>query len=228
MVLYIGDTHGILEINKLSAFVNVLGEEDYLVVLGDFGLLWSEKDDDIQKESLQWLSWLEQQSFTTLFIDGNHENFHILNSYPIEMWNGGKVHKINSKVIHLMRGQVFKIDGYTYFTMGGASFIDRYRRIEKVDWWQEEMPSDEEYNEALCNLDKCDWRVNFVLTHSAPNHILPLIGQHMQKDKLTCFLESISDDLDFDCWFFGHFHTDSCFKDKRGKTYICSYHKLCF
>lgn len=34
--------------------------------------------------------------------------------------------------------------------------------------------------------------------------------------------------LDFNCWYFGHFHTDNCFKDERGKTYICSYHKPCF
>ncbi len=37
-------------------------------------------------------------SFTILFVDGNHENFTLLNSYPIEEWHGGKVHKLNEPI----------------------------------------------------------------------------------------------------------------------------------
>ena len=46
---------------------------------------------------------------TVLFVDGNHENFDLLNAYPVEMWKGGKVHNIKPDIIHLMRGQVFEI-----------------------------------------------------------------------------------------------------------------------
>ena len=48
-----------------------------------------------------------------LFIDGNHENFDKLNSYPVETWCGGKVHKIRNNVIHLMCGEVYCIEGNT-------------------------------------------------------------------------------------------------------------------
>ena len=54
---------------------------------------------------------LEEKPFTTLYVDGNHENFDRLYGYPIENWQGGKVHKIRPSVLHLMRGQVFEI-GY--------------------------------------------------------------------------------------------------------------------
>ena len=75
----------------------------------DTGGIW-EKDRESSREKW-WLDWLEAKSYTTLFVDGNHENFDRLYDYPVEEWHGGKVHKIRSSVIHLMRGQVFEIDG---------------------------------------------------------------------------------------------------------------------
>ena len=43
---------------------------------------------------------------------------------PVSEWNGGKVHFVRPNVIHLMRGQVFTLQGQTYFTFGGASSHD--------------------------------------------------------------------------------------------------------
>ena len=76
------------------------------------------------KEETMLLDWLDCKSFTTLFVDGNHENFDRLYDYPVENWHGGKVHKIRPSVIHLMRGQVFDIDDRSIFTFGGASSHD--------------------------------------------------------------------------------------------------------
>ena len=56
--------------------------EDYVVLLGDVGLVWDYKGES--KTEKWWLDWLEDKSFTTLFIDGNHENFNRLNAYPTE------------------------------------------------------------------------------------------------------------------------------------------------
>ena len=39
---------------------------------------------------------------------------------PVEIWNGGKIHRIKDSVIHLMWGQIYTIDGYKFFEMGGA------------------------------------------------------------------------------------------------------------
>ena len=221
MIYFIGDTHGYLEISKLRH--SPAKEGDYAVVLGDFGLLWAEPNKKGYKQDLWWLKWLQNKPFTTLFVDGNHENFNLLNSYPVEEWNGGKIHRINDKVIHLIRGQVFTIDGQTFFTMGGATSIDKCYRKEGESWWKEELPSEAEYDEALANLDKCNWKVDFVLTHCAPNRILQQISPYMDKDKLTCFLDTIAADLDFKCWYFGHYHCDEQFGDEQGKKYICSY-----
>ena len=86
---------------------------------------------------------LRELPVTTLFVDGNHENFEQLNSYGVDIWNGGKVHFVESKIIHLMRGQVFDIDGTRFFTFGGAHSIDKNLRAEGITWFPEEIPTRE-------------------------------------------------------------------------------------
>ena len=39
---------------------------------------------------------------------------------PVAEWHGGKVHRIRPHVLHLMRGQIFELEGCRFFTMGGA------------------------------------------------------------------------------------------------------------
>jgi len=124
MIYITGDTHGIIDWGKIntSRFPEQkdLTKDDYLIVLGDFGGVWGDADQDryIQKT-------YGERNFTTLFIDGNHENHDLLDSYPVEEWCGGKVHRITDSIIHLMRGQVFVINGIKFFTMGGAESTDK-------------------------------------------------------------------------------------------------------
>ena len=111
MIWVTGDTHGdwIHRVN-MDSFPEQreMSKDDYVIILGDFGI-W--RDSPQQR---WYLNWLEEKHFTTLFIDGNHENYDILDSYPVEEWHGGKVHFIKPSIIHLMRGQVFDIDGLKF------------------------------------------------------------------------------------------------------------------
>jgi hypothetical protein len=174
---------------------------------------------------------LDCKSFTTLFVDGNHENFDRLYNYPVEGWHGGKVHKIRPSVIHLMRGQVFEIDGKNIFTFGGASSHDidggilepddpgykkkkkeldqgwRPYRINRVSWWSQELPSAEEMEEGRRNLALHDYVVDFVVTHCCSSSTQILLGGSMYKpDILTTYLEKIRQSTRFKKWFFGHYH----------------------
>jgi predicted phosphodiesterase len=134
MIYLTGDTHGSLDIRKLSTSrfpeQRQMKKEDYVVVLGDFGLVWNNDKDD-----MYWRKWLEEKPFTTLFVDGNHENFDLLNNFEEVPWKGGKVQFINSSIIHLMRGQVYEIEGKKFFTMGGASSLDKQYRVAGKSWW---------------------------------------------------------------------------------------------
>ena len=136
MILITGDIHGSHDIHKLSNkgnpdfkdIFNTMTKDDYVIICGDFGLVWNN-----DKEDMWWRSWLNDRPFTTLFVDGNHENFDLLNAYPVENWHGGKIHRIAPSIIHLMRGQLFDIEGKSFFTMGGAESHDsEFRTIGKA------------------------------------------------------------------------------------------------
>lgn len=224
-----GDTHGMTDWEKLNT-TNFPEQKymsdhyDFLIIVGDFGGIWdgAEQDNYILKT-------YNQRNFTTLFIDGNHENHDLLDKYPVEEWNGGKVHKISDRVIHLMRGQVYNIFGTTFFTMGGAESTDKEYRKEGESWWARELPSDEEYEEALRNLEKVNFEVDIVLTHCAPegyigknmsavynSDISRLLANNMagvvdrSGNRLTKFLDELITEhgLQFRHWYFGHYHRD--------------------
>jgi predicted phosphodiesterase len=94
---------------------NTWSENDYLIVCGDFGYIFL--NDDREKA---FLDYLETKPYTICFVDGNHENFPVIYSYPKELWHGGYIHRIRKNILHLMRGQVFEIEGKKIFTFGGA------------------------------------------------------------------------------------------------------------
>lgn len=208
MIYVTGDIHGEHDIHKLSSKAfsqqHELTRDDYVIVCGDFGLVWNS-----DASENHWLRWLEEKPFTLLFVDGNHENFDLLNAYPVEQWKGGSIHRIRENVLHLMRGQVFEIDGHTFFTMGGASSIDREYRIENRSWWSAELPSDEEYAEAEKNLFERSSKVDYIITHTAPSSLAGLLCPGgFVPDRLTRYLESLAASVSFGHWYFGHFHTD--------------------
>lgn len=212
MIYFTGDIHGGIDIHKLGSRIapqlKELTKSDYVIICGDFGLIW----DDSAEEKF-WRKWLEEKPFTILFIDGNHENFDKLNAFPVTEWNGGKIHRISDSIIHLMRGQVFTIDGKKIFTMGGASSHDKEYRKEGVSWWPEELPSYEEYEEARRNLKAHDQKVDIIVTHCAPfnvQHEIVLRKREFsyRSDSLTDFLSEIEWNTDFSAWFCGHYHVD--------------------
>ena len=128
MIYVTGDTHSDVRrfTNKKFPLAKELTKDDFVIICGDFGLVWDHHGES--GEEKHWLWWLESRPFTTLFVDGNHENFDRLLSYPVEEWNGGKIHRIRPSVLHLMRGQVYDLPfGDTtkrIFTFGGAKTRD--------------------------------------------------------------------------------------------------------
>lgn len=186
-----------------------LCREDYVIICGDFGGIWNNS-----AEEKYWIKWLENKNFTTLFIDGNHENFDLLGDYPVISYKGGRAHKISDSIYHLMRGQVFSICGKRIFTMGGASSHDKEFRTEHKNWWSAEMPSGEEYEEARKNLLKNKNAVDIIITHCAPASIQESFFSEYEQNELTEFLEEIKQTCSYDKWYFGHYHTD-CDVDTR-------------
>ena len=93
-----GDIHGLIDIEKVVRFFQEReGEytaEDYLIICGDVGVCGFSKDMEYEtREALRKLP------VTVLFVDGNHVNFHELNSLGVELWMGGKVHFVEDGII---------------------------------------------------------------------------------------------------------------------------------
>lgn len=211
-MLYVtGDTHGDLDFQKILDWTEATKlnkDKDYLVILGDFGYVWENKRDNYEKEKLDFISCLP---FTTLFIDGNHENHSRLNAMRVVNFMGGKAHKVYDSIYHLMRGQVYEIAGKRIFTFGGASSIDKHLRTDGVSWWKEEEFNYREANTAYDNLNKINWEVDYVLTHSAPLSIRDKLfeGNNLYKPSATeRLLEAILRNIKFKRWYFGHYHID--------------------
>lgn len=232
MIYVTGDIHG----NPVRLSTDIFPEqkemtkEDFLIILGDFGLVWDYRG--ANKNEKYWLDWLERKSFTTLFIDGNHDNFSRLNSYETSEFYGGKCNFIRPSVIRLKRGQVFNLQGKKFFTFGGAKSHDirdgilepgdprikkwnkdynKMFRINGVSWWKEELPSQEEMDEGIHNLSKENNRVDYILTHCPPTSILKQMdgGSGLyQADILSDYLQTIKENVEYKKWLFGHMHVN--------------------
>lgn len=245
-----GDIHS--ELSRLNE-VNFpqqheLTKEDIVIILGDFGLVWYNKEiygEDsysLNREN-QKLDWLNDRPFTTCFIDGNHENHDRLDTeFPVVAFHGGKAHQIRPNIYHLMRGEIFDFEGYRFFCFGGAAshdiqdgilyqkdfgcladLISLYQfnasqhlrqRIDKISWWEREMPSRAEMDNGIKNLQKVNGKIDFVLAHSLPVNVLPLITIREGADPLTTYFQDevlpiIQPNNDKQIiWYSGHYHID--------------------
>lgn len=240
MVYITGDTHAEW-INRLNikSFPEQreMSKDDYVIICGDFGI-W-----DNSKREKYNLDWLEERSFTTLFVSGNHENYDILDSLEVKQWHGGKVNFLRSSVIHLMRGQIFNIENSLFFTFGGASshdisagilepddpnFKEKKKNLDKnpyalyrinhISWWERELPNEEEMQEGLDNLKKYDNKVDYIITHCPYTSLLNKLdgGSGLyQSDRLTDYLQHIKEVVSFKYWLFGHMHIDKQFYNEN-------------
>ena len=211
MIYLTGDIHGSIDISKLNTrqFTEqeYLTKNDYLIVCGDFGLVW-----DNSNEDLYWRKWLDEKPWTTLFLDGNHENFNLLDEFPeVDMFSG-KAQKISDSIYHLMRGEVYLFGGKTFLTMGGAESHDKQCRTPGINWWAEEMPNDAEMQHALSRLMVWDNRVDYILTHCAPRELEAEIDQYPE-NQLTKFLQYLYENVQFGQWYCGHYHQDIDLRD---------------
>lgn len=203
MVYITGDMHGDIsrfEDKRLAG----LRKNDYLIVCGDFGFIW-----EGDKKEANLLKSLSKHRFTILFVDGTHENFDLLERYPAGIWNGGKVHRIGKNLYHLCRGQVFDIDGRTFFTMGGGESEDvdlRQQRGSK--WWEQEVPSMEEMQEGVDNLFKRNLTVDYLITHEPPTKVKQLLCPGSGFNPVNAFFDELSQEVSYKHWFFGCLHVD--------------------
>ena len=222
-----GDTHGSHSINKLNSRLfpegKTLTKNDYVSILGDFGLLWDGEPSEHEK---YWLNWLDEKPWTTLVIEGNHENIPRFKALPEVKMFGDYVGQISKSIFHLKRGKVYEIDGKKIFTFGGALSVDKAWRIPNISWWADEIPNEYEYNHAIENLEKHNFKVDYVFTHTMPSELFSKMNlvykiyENKIDDPHSIRLNWFKNKMEFKHWYFGHFHIDEQITDK----FTCLYH----
>ena len=71
MIYVTGDIHGNISRINVKRHRYHWDENDFVIIAGDCGLLWANKP---TPKELSLYNWLANQQFTTLFVDGNHQN----------------------------------------------------------------------------------------------------------------------------------------------------------
>lgn len=213
MVYVTGDTHG--NQHEWQSIDALLQPGDTIIITGDFGYLWCGS-----RREKQFFDQLAKKPYTVLFIDGNHENFDLLHALPIENWHGGRVHFLRPNLIHLMRGEVYEIEGKRVFVFGGGYSLDKARRKPGVSWWPEELPSQEEIcnaEEKLRALREQGRPLDFIITHIAPSDALDYLScvnrdirnvLFPEEMELVSALNRLSLNWNWKMWYFGHLHVD--------------------
>lgn len=246
MIYITGDTHGDFgrfSRKKLHRQQLEFTEKDYVIVCGDLGLCWT-RDGEFKYNCELFAA----KPYTLLWVQGNHENYDMIEEFPIEMWHGGKArHIVRDKVILLERGQIFEIEGHTFFIFGGASshdidggildrndpeFHEKKRkanrrgescRILHESWWPQELPSEEEMQEGIHNLEQVDYKVDYVITHCCSTQLQEqmnsLKGRKLQADVMTEYFSQLEEKLQYKKWFFGHYHLDMEVDEKHQLLY---------
>lgn len=222
MVYVTGDMHGD-ESRLYDAQWRKLKPGDTLIVCGDFGFLW-----DGGKREKSTVDYLGSRKFTVCFVDGTHENFTKINNCHETIWKGGHVHRISGNLFHLMRGQIFEIDGSRVFTFGGGESDDREVRSAEENgiWFREELPTPAQLADGAKNLDETGLKVDYIITHEPPlkikSSMLARKGLPDNPNKLNGYFEELAKSVGFKHWYFGSLHEDRLVT----ANYTCLFNKV--
>ena len=249
MIYIAGDTHADFRRftkKQRSKLPFELTEKDIVIICGDFGLLWSRNDKMLEYN----LDWMSRLPFKILWVAGNHENYDMIEKYHLEEWHGGMVrHILRDKIIYLERGQVFTLEGKKFFAFGGASSHDVQGGILDIDdpdytekrmaankaglpyrvkgisvGGEQELPTEEEMQEGMKNLEKVNYKVDYVMTHCLPSKMQDELKKifavenslHLyEEDVLTKYFDKLEEKLQYKYWYCGHYHLNM---DVGGET----------
>jgi hypothetical protein len=201
-----GDVHANIK-DYLNRPFGRLKKNDAVIICGDFGVLWDGSDDEIKN-----IKRIGKKKYKTLFIDGAHENFDLLENYSVTQWSGGKVQVLSGNLMRLLRGQVYTINGKRIFTFGGGESVDKEMRSEHHSWWKQELPTAKEMDEGIENLTAHDWQVDYIFTHDAPSRFKRLTESEVsERNILNVYLDTILERCKYSKWVFGAYHKNKQF-----------------
>jgi len=215
LIYLTGDPHG--NFDRIEEFCGRFKttRDDIMIILGDAGINYygGKKDKRLKEELSSW-------PVTFFMVRGNHEkNPENIPSYIESTFLDGSV-LIEPEYPNL----IFAKDGEVYsfivdekpkkaIVIGGAYSVDKYYRLSKgYRWFEDEQPSDEVKTRVEKKLSHMNWKVDYVLTHTAPiryepmEWFLSMIDQSTVDNSTEIWLDEIFQKLQFEKWYCGHYH----------------------
>ena len=249
MIYITGDTHNSEDMSNLSSKNMKLccmeqGVDihniTHAIVLGDFGLPWSsvcEIDDagihPADHTDRYLLKWYNQKPFKILAVQGNHDNYDVIEKLQeVEMF-GSNVLKVSDNVFYLKRGEIYTIEDKRFLVLGGAMSEDKAWRKPHESWWEQEEWSEKEKSSSLKKLEG-EKELDFVLSHTGPSAGIALTDdffsneenlKQLQRDSNVLFNDKIDSCISYKKWFFGHWHSDWGYENYDKSKYIPLYHQ---
>ena len=207
MIYFLSDIQGGESTDGLYRYLSFCTDDDLLIILGDLGLDF--EDTAACREFTRYFKTINKK---IAVIDGNHENFGFINSLPTGDMYGGKVRILNESIVFLTRGNIYSIDGQTFFVMGGCESSEKWRKAGL--WSPLENPNREEIDRAYENLSKHNNRVDYVLTH---RYTKP--EKNADPMTLDGLISYIDKNVEFRHWFSGHWHEYREIDDRHTVVY---------
>lgn len=215
MIYVTGDIHG--SIDKLEYYCQKYNttKDDIIIILGDTGFNYylNEKDDILK----QYVSELPCKFFC---IRGNREaRPENIDTYHIETMfdNDVYIEDAYPNIIFAKDGGIYDFEHKKVLCIGGAYSVDKQHRISRGwMWFANEQLTEDEMKLIASNIIKYTEfaDIDYILTHTCPydtrpvHMFLPDIDQNTVDSSMEKWMQGIADNIDFQRWYFGHFHGD--------------------
>lgn len=196
MIYLLSDLHGGESLAGLENYLSFCRDTDLLIILGDVELAFCDTE-----ENHRFTEWFLSLDTPIALVDGNHENFAFLDSFPEEVWCGSTVHRLSDTLVHLERGNIYAIGGHTFFVMGGCKSSPIWK--EQGLWYEGEEPAETELSLAYAALEERENRVDYVLTHKYESIPGEAAFPPLSLEGLTRYID---ERVEFRHWYSGHRH----------------------
>ncbi|MEG2813182.1 MAG: hypothetical protein RSA79_01145 [Oscillospiraceae bacterium] len=161
---------------------------------------------DGSKKENKAIKWISKRRYNICFVDGFNDNQELINRYPQTKWNDGKARKILNNIYMLERGEIFNIEGNSFFAFGGGESLECE---SSPDMQENKLPSYSDMENGINNLDSIKNSVDYIISHEAPSKIKLFINmENNEVDHLNTYLDSIRENTKFKQWYIGKYHSN--------------------
>lgn len=156
-VVTFGDWHANYRwaVPALKRFASPEKKPDVYLHVGDFGV-WTWAGIFLSMVNSQ----LDEQNVELWIVDGNHEDFNLLKTFP---YDDRGLQVIRSHIFRIPRGHAWEWSGKKFVGLGGAFSVDRSKRTPEISWFLEETITDQDFQKTVDNKT-----ADILISHDAP------------------------------------------------------------